>query len=109
MHEVDAVRGEARRDLDAVLLHVEDEREEALELRWRDVVPVRSLDERLSQGVGSIEDRVSRGGGLESSRELGWPGHDRRTLPLRSRMATGRTAEDRVRRAPLQLRENELT
>lgn len=33
MHKIDTVAGEARSDLDVLLLHVEDEREEALNLR----------------------------------------------------------------------------
>ena len=49
MHEVHSFACEARSDLYVLLLHVEDEREEALDLRWRNIVSVRTLDKRLER------------------------------------------------------------
>jgi hypothetical protein len=47
VHVVDAFAREAGRDLDVVLLHVQDQRQEPLDVRRRDVVSVRTLDQRL--------------------------------------------------------------
>lgn len=49
MHEVYTFACEAGSDLYVLLFHVEDEREEALDLRWRNIVSVGTLDKRLQR------------------------------------------------------------
>lgn len=74
---VDAAVGEAWCDVSSLLLLLEHERQEALDGRRRDVVPVRALDQRLRRH-GRIS--FSSTGSVQLISE-------RRTLPLRSRIA----------------------
>jgi hypothetical protein len=56
VHVVYALAGEARGDLLALLLDVEDEREEALDIGRGHVVAVGALDERLALEVEDCDE-----------------------------------------------------
>lgn len=60
VHEVDALAGEARRDLLPFLLDVEHERQKALDVRERHVIAVGALDKGLAL---QIEDGDEGGHG----------------------------------------------
>lgn len=47
MHVVYTLVREAWSDLDIVLFHIEDERQKSFDIRRRDIISVRSLDEGL--------------------------------------------------------------
>ncbi len=47
VHKVDPFVGETRRHLNVFFLHIENKGQEAIDMGWRDVISVRSLDEGL--------------------------------------------------------------
>lgn len=59
VHEVYSFACEARGDLDVLLFHVEDEREEALDLRWRNIISVGTLDQGLREEQEQHRGNVS--------------------------------------------------